>query len=124
MEYSDGVGVVASALCTIHCVLTPLLFMAKPMLTDTVHQHTHGHGIWALLDYIFLIISLLAVWYSSEHTENPTLKWVLWVAWVVFAIGLLLEPLGLSFGKWLMYIGSISLIIAHLKNHYYCQHNK
>ncbi|MEM6317460.1 MAG: MerC domain-containing protein [Bacteroidota bacterium] len=127
IDYSDGVGVVASALCTIHCVLTPFLFMAKPALTETVHQHTHAHthgpGLWAALDYVFLVISFLAVWYSAEHTKHLTLKWLLWAAWGVFAIGLLLEPQGYAFGKWLMYAGSISLIGAHLTNHYFCQHN-
>jgi hypothetical protein len=120
LEYSDWLGAAASGLCAIHCTLTPLLFAAKPVLEGSSGEH-HSPGFWAALDYIFLGLSLLAVWYSARHTSHGTVKWVLWAAWIVFAIGLLSEPLELSFGKWLMYAGSISLVIAHLKNYHHCQ---
>lgn len=118
---SDLLGAAASGLCAIHCTLTPLLFAAKPLLDGTVGEHAHGGGFWAVFDYVFLLLSLAAVWYSARHTSHPTIKWVLWVSWVVFAIGILAEPLALSFGKWLMYAGSISLVITHLQNYRYCQ---
>ncbi len=122
MEYSDWLGVAASGLCAIHCTLTPLFFAAKPVLESTIGEHTHG--FWAALDYVFLGLSLLAVWYSARHTTHTVLRWVLWVAWGVFAVGLLSELLELSFGKWFMYAGSISLVIAHLKNYRHCQQCK
>ena len=123
-DYSDWLGAAASGLCAVHCALTPVLFAAKPILTSAAVGHTHGHGLWASLDYLFLILSLLAVWYSARHTTHPTIKWVLWAAWVLFAVGLLFEPFDLSFAHWLMYAGSISLVIAHIKNYQYGQHCK
>ncbi|MEO0340777.1 MAG: MerC domain-containing protein [Bacteroidota bacterium] len=122
VDYSDFMGVAASALCTIHCALSPLLFMTKPAVIQTFGRPAHSHDAWASLDYIFLILSLIAVWYSSEHTANDNLSWVLWGAWSLFAIGLFLEPLELSFGIFLMYIGSILLVITHLENYRHCQH--
>ena len=122
--YSDILGTAASGLCAIHCALTPLFFAAKPLLESTTGEHTDGHGLWGMLDYVFLILSLLAVWYSARHTTHTNLKWILWVAWGVFALGLLSEPFELTFGIWLMYAGSFTLVIAHIKNYRHCQQCK
>lgn len=122
INYSDWFGVAASALCTIHCALSPLFFVTKPVFASTFGAQAHSHGAWASLDYVFLVMSLLAVWYSSEHTNDSTISWMLWASWFVFAIGLFFEPLELSFGKFLMYVGSILLVIAHIKNYRHCQH--
>ena len=119
---SDIMGALASGLCAIHCGLTPLLFFAaQPVLESTVDGHSHGSIWWGALDYVFLILSLVAVYFSAKHTHHKEIKWVLWIAWSIFAIGLLSEPFHLSYGKWLMYIGSAVLIIAHLKNYQYTQ---
>lgn len=124
-DYSDWMGAVVSILCVVHCAVSPLFFVAKPVFASMmVSPHGHPHGLWASLDYIFLVLSLMAVWYSSEHTTHATLRWVLWASWVVFAIGLFFEPLEFPFGPWLMYAGSISLVIAHLQNYRHCQHCK
>jgi hypothetical protein len=114
---SDLLGVLASGLCAIHCALTPVFFAARPLLEG---HHHHG-GFWGALDYVFLIVSLLAVWYSARHTSHRTYKWVLWVSWAVFAIGLLSEVLHISWGIWLMYIGSIVLVVSHIQNYRYCR---
>ncbi|MEO1258341.1 MAG: MerC domain-containing protein [Bacteroidota bacterium] len=124
LEYSDWLGVAASGLCAIHCALTPLLFAAKPILEGTMGEHVHGHFLWAAMDYIFLVLSFLAVWYSARHTTHATLKWVLWAAWAAFALGLLSESLELPLGSWFMYAGSITLVIAHIKNYHHCQQHK
>ena len=120
LDYSDWLGAATSGLCAIHCMLTPLFFAAKPVLESTGVEH--AHGLWGMLDFVFLILSLLAVWFSARHTTHSTLKWVLWFAWGVFAVGLLSESF--AFGKWLMYAGSITLVIAHIKNHRHCQQCK
>ncbi|MEL6277075.1 MAG: MerC domain-containing protein, partial [Bacteroidota bacterium] len=77
---SDLLGVTASGLCAIHCTLTPLLFAAKPVMDTAVGEHAHGSAFWAILDYAFLALSLVAVWYSARHTSHSTIKWVLWGA--------------------------------------------
>ncbi|MEM6540916.1 MAG: MerC domain-containing protein [Bacteroidota bacterium] len=121
LSYSDWLGAAASGLCAIHCALAPVFFAARPVLESTMGEHSHGEGFWALLDYLFLVLSLAAVWYSSRHTTHKGIKKILWAAWVIFAVGLLSEVFHFSYGIWFMYVGSIALVAAHLYNHRYCK---
>jgi len=57
IERSDLFGATISGLCSIHCATTPLFLASQPLLEK--HTHGHDHGIWASLDYIFLILILL-----------------------------------------------------------------
>ena len=118
---SDFLGVLASGLCAIHCAVTPVFFIAKPFIHSSVNYHSHGSGFWAMLDYVFLVLSLIAVWFSSKHTNLKSIKWVLWSAWIVFSIGLLSERIHFENGIWLMYSGSAALVIAHVINYRHCQ---
>lgn len=122
-NYSNLLGATASGLCAIHCAATPLLFAAKPVLEHAATEHGHAQGspLWAAFDYVFLLLSFVAVWYSVRHTNHRTLKRVLWASWGVFATGILFEAFHLPYGHWLMYSGSIALVIAHVKNYQHCR---
>jgi len=120
-KQSDLLGVLASGLCAIHCAVTPLFFMAKPFMHSSVDFHSHGNGLWAMLDYVFLVLCLVAVWFSSKHTTHKTIKWVFWSAWFIFSTGLLSELLKFHHSIWLMYAGSATLIIAHIINYRFCK---
>lgn len=76
---------------------------------------------WAMLDYLFLFVSLLAVWYSARHTSSRSVRLLLWVGWAGFAAGLLLEAGAFAFGKWLMYAGSVALVVTHVVNFRHCR---
>lgn len=121
LNWSDFLGIIASGLCAIHCAITPVFFLAKPLLEHSKASHSHDNVFWASLDYVFLVLSLIAVWYSSKHTSHKKIKWILWLAWLVFSIGLVSEIVEFHYGIWLMYAGSIALIIAHVKNYQYCK---
>ena len=118
---SDVWGAAVSALCAIHCTLTPLIFAAKPLLISTVAEPEVHTDFWHFLDYIFVILSFMAVLISTRNTTFKALVKYLWIAWVIFALGILAEQLEIHTGIWLMYIGSVSLIIAHIKNYRYCK---
>ena len=124
LGYSDFLGAVASGLCAIHCALTPVFFAARPVLETTMGKHSHGPGFWALLDYLFLVLSLAAVWYSARHTDHTGIKRALWGAWSIFAIGLLSESFHFHHGIWFMYVGSITLVVTHLYNHRHCKKSR
>ena len=122
---SDLLGVLASGLCAVHCAITPLFFAARPLLDKAMREGGHGCEQapwgWAMLDYLFLVISLLAVWYSARHTSSRNVRLLLWVGWACFAMGLLLEATEFAFGKWLMYAGSIALVVTHIVNFRHCR---
>ncbi|WP_394748896.1 MerC domain-containing protein [Spongiimicrobium salis] len=124
LRYSDLLGVAASGLCAVHCALTPLFFATRPILENIIGKHHHASGYWALLDYLFLILGLIAVWYSARHTVHKGIKSILWAAWGVFALGLLSETFHFIYGMWFMYLGSIALVVAHIYNHRYCKKSK
>ncbi len=117
---SDILGIIASGLCAIHCAITPLIFLSRPFFGPQVAQHAHGNAFWASLDYVFLVLSLVAVWWSSKHTHFTLIKIGLWSAWFIFTIGLLSEIFHYDFGMWMMYAGSALLIIMHIWNYRYC----
>ena len=122
---SDLLGIMASGLCAVHCAITPLFFAAKPLLDNAIGKTAHGceHAPWgwAMLDYVFLAVSLLAVWYSARHTDSRPVRLALWSAWACFAMGLMLEAEHFAFGKWLMYAGSTALVVTHIVNFRHCR---
>lgn len=119
---SDFVGIIASSLCAIHCAITPLIFVAKPFLHETVCQSnaccTNAPIGWKVFDFLFLLISLFAVWYSAKSTDKRSIQWLLWMSWICLIIGLLTSK---HFGHLIMYIGSLSLVVIHLMNFRYCR---
>lgn len=122
-NYSNLLGAAASGLCAIHCAATPFIFAAKPLIEQVYdgHEHAHGSPLWAAFDYIFLVLSFVAVWYSTRYTNHRNLKRLLWLGWVVFAAGILFEAFHLPYGHWLMYGGSFALVVTHLANYRHCQ---
>lgn len=126
----DFVGMAASILCAIHCAAFPLLFAAQPLVHEAIssaeghgHGHGHGHGglasLWSSLDFVFLALSLVAVYFAARASRNATTKVWLWTGWAIFAIGVGMEQFGLP--GWLMYVGSAVLVIAHLINFRQCK---
>ncbi|QLG44918.1 MerC domain-containing protein [Costertonia aggregata] len=116
---SDIWGSLASSLCLVHCLATPLLF--------AVHAgHVHGHHThpfwWGLIDLFFIAISFMAVYWSTKNTSKNWMKWVLWISWTFLAFIILNEKLEwVPLAEALIYIPSIALVVFHLYNRKYCQ---
>lgn len=119
---SNLFGALASGLCLIHCLATPLLFIAHTAASDHHHHHDHHDiGWWSSLDFAFLAISIVAVYYSAK---NSSLKWMpiaLYASWMVLALIILNEKMHLlHLPHEVIYIPTISLIGLHLYNRKYC----
>ena len=119
---SDFFGAIASGICLIHCIATPFIFVAHAGM----HQHGHHHGSsplwWNVIDIIFLIISLGAVYWSAKSSSKTWVKYVLYASWVFLAFLILNEKLeGIHLPEDLIYIPAFSLIVFHLYNKKYCQ---
>ena len=77
---SDKVGIWASSLCLIHCISFPLLVALFPVLEVT--------------DYIevgFLIVSILAVYFSTKGDKPMKLKVGMWGILLVLAVSIMLD---------------------------------
>ena len=116
---SDLIGASVSALCLVHCVATPLLFVAQTGLMG--HGETHPEW-WGILDYVFLFISFLAIWWTSKTTTKSWMRIALWTSWSALLFFVLNE--GLSFmplPEEVIYLPALALIFFHLYNRKYCQ---
>ena len=67
----DNVGIVASSLCMIHCLGTPFLFIAKACSTSCCSEAPIW---WQLIDYLFLIISFVAIYFATKNTNHYWIK--------------------------------------------------
>ncbi|WP_035332863.1 MerC domain-containing protein [Dyadobacter crusticola] len=111
---ADYIGILGSALCIVHCLLVPALAFGSTVATH--HEHA---GLWSL-DFLFIIINGVAVYYATRNHKSLPLKIFLWAALALFSFSLLFEGKHIVF-SWLGYAGSALLIIGHLINLYICQ---
>jgi hypothetical protein len=80
----------------------------------------HSHPGLISLDYIFILINGVAVYYATRNHQSLPLRILLWGALTIFSTSLILEGKHDAF-TWLGYAGSGLLIIGHLINLYVCQ---
>lgn len=125
MNYSikvDQIGAVAGALCLIHCIATPFVFIVKSCTAACCAETPFW---WSLIDYLFLIISGFSIYKSTKTSQKQWVKIALWVNWVVLFFILMNERLEFFFlVKEAIYIPSILIVVLHIYNLKYCQCSK
>lgn len=108
---ADYIGITGSVLCLIHCLVTPVL-----LLTSTALQHAAPLRVGYLsLDYVFIGINAVAVYFATRHFAPIAIKRSLWGFLALFSIALLLEDTAPAF-RYLAYAASVGLVITHLVN--------
>ena len=119
-QKSDILGAIASSLCLIHCLATPFLFIAQA----SAHGHHHHEAAplwWQSVDYIFLAISFVAVYYSASKTNLNWMPVALYSSWALLALFILNEKLHLfHLDHLFIFIPAIGLVSLHLYNRKYC----
>ncbi len=108
---SDFLGIMASAVCIIHCVLTPLVIV---LFSEVVKEK------YEYLNFIFLAISLVSVILSVKTTDHKVIQGLLIYFWIQLSIGILFEEVNILFSI-LMYSAAIGLIATHVWNIMYCK---
>lgn len=116
---SDLIGIVASALCMLHCIITPFLFIAK---TCSDVCCATAPIWWRWVDISFLVISFFAIIHAVKHTSKEWVKWALWTSWIFLLVVITGELFGLfTLFKNAIYLPSLSLVALHFYNLKYCR---
>ena len=89
---SDIVGAAASGLCMIHCMATPLLFIAQSCSVSGCCETSPQW--WSSIDYLFIGVTAFAVQQSGLNTTKPIIKYALYATWVLLTLLILNEKLG------------------------------
>ena len=117
--YSDQIGALAGALCILHCVATPILFV---LATCREPCYANIPYWWSSLDLIILTISFISVFYSTKKTTNSLLKPMFWLAWSAIAFGVLNEKFTwLEIPEYFIYMPTSLIIVLHIYNLKFCQ---
>jgi hypothetical protein len=115
----DNIGIIASTLCTIHCIATPFLFVARAC---SVTCCSDAPIWWVLIDYLFLVISFYAIFFIHK---NLTIKWLrasLWISWTILLIIIVNQSIDIIYlPKNFIYIPSIVIVVLHYYNLKYCK---
>ncbi len=119
IQKSDLFGAAASTICLIHCLITPLIFVAQ---TCSKTCCATAPTWWKIVDLIFLIISFFAVYHSTSITTKLGLKIGFWLSWIGLALLIINDNLNLfKLSHECVYLPSLGLIILHLYNRKQCK---
>ncbi|WP_128548762.1 MerC domain-containing protein [Larkinella soli] len=107
---ADYIGISGSVLCVIHCLITPFLLVSSSFLADDAVRVGY-----LSLDYVFIGVNILAVYFATRHFASPAVRVGLWSFLVLFAVAILLEDFSETF-EYLGYAASFGLMSMHLIN--------
>ncbi len=112
---ADRLGIMSAVICTIHCLVVPVLFLLKYWWTSSMGTAPWGGGLpswWESFDYLFLIIGFIAVYHASSHAAGRYIKVSLWLFWSCLGVAVVFEHTL----HWMAYIASAGLIFTHFIN--------
>ncbi len=115
----DRIGAIASTLCMLHCLATPIFFMAS-ICSSSCCVNTPVW--WQVIDYIFLAISFFSI---LQATSTPGKTWVstgLWINWfLLFFIIINLNTGWFQLMENIKFIPAMGLVGLHFYNMKYCK---
>ncbi len=115
---SDNMGMLSSTICLIHCLATPFVFLAKTC-AETCCSETPIW--WRLIDFIFLVVSLVAIIYTAKGFVKHWIKIGLFLSWAFLCLIILNESLQMiQVDKWVIYVPAFLLIALHFYNRRSC----
>lgn len=116
---TDYIGALAALLCLLHCIATPFVFIAK---ANSAYCCEIAPSWWQFIDYVFLPISLYAVYRISSTQKKNWLVVVLWISWAALLLIVMNEKMSfIALPEETIYFPAISLILLHVYNLKYCK---
>jgi len=82
---SDIIGISASFACIVHCLAAPALVSLGYVFNFSLV------GQWHWLDYIFVGLAVIAVYFSSKNSNSKILKILFWTFAALFSVSILLH---------------------------------
>lgn len=120
-QKADHIGAFSSALCLIHCVATPFIFVAQSSAFTLAKE---APSWWKFIDYIFLIISFLAIYNTVQNTSKYWIKPALYMSWFLLFVVIINEKISwFALPESAIYLPAVLLIGLHLYNRKYCKCN-
>lgn len=120
LKNPDFVGVIASLLCLIHCIVTPFLFLSSVLIVIPPHGHNDEFPlIWSALEICFLALSYWSVRQTSRKTNLSWISYALHIAWSLLAVSVLFELADIHvLGEFLKYASTSFLIVLHFYHYF------
>ena len=117
---SDSIGAFASGLCAVHCIITPVLFVAQTCAVTGCCTSSSPEW-WSALDYAFMGITFIAAAFSARNSSQSWMRMSLYGSWGLLTLVILNEKLGwLVISELWKYAAAFVLISLHLYNRKYC----
>ena len=118
----DNIGIIASSLCMIHCIGTPFLFIAKACSASCCSEAPLW---WQIIDYLFLFISFIAIYFATKKTSSNYMKIGFWISWFILLLTILNHTFQIYYApKNFIYIPASAVIILHFYNLRFCKCSK
>jgi len=116
---SDHIGVTASSICMLHCYFTPLLFLSQATSVTFTQEIPF---LWQSLNYLFLLISFLAIYYTAKNSSKLSVKVLLVSTWLILSCLIINEFFEIiSIPELYTYAAATSLAGLHVYNLKYCR---
>jgi hypothetical protein len=107
---ADVVGIIASSLCLLHCIATPLLLaMGAAFFTHPI------------ITYLFLVVSFFAIYKSSQKPTHTIIRWLLWLHFGGYLLAVVLHET-LHTPEVFSYVFATLIILTHVSNIAYCKY--
>lgn len=116
---ADTIGAISGSLCLIHCMGTPFLFMAK---ASSAACCTDTPIWWQFIDYFFIVVSFIAIYFTTKTTTKTWLQIALWGSWMLLLLAILNETFEITLqSEAFIYIPALAIIGLHFYNLKYCK---
>jgi|SRR5271170_1594371 len=111
----DMLGVGASSLCAVHCVLTPLIIGFLPAISARFLSNQTAHQFLAFWVIFFCLTAIVPAYLRHKRASILTLM-IVGLSLVLFATYFAAKTVGESWELPCITLGNFTLIAAHLKN--------
>ena len=117
LKNPDKLGILSSALCLIHCFITPFIYMSFASLKQNELISFSLNGV----NVIFIIFSLVAVNRSTKITTSKIIKPIFWLSWIFLFFVLFNEvAMIIELPEIISYTSGLILAGVHIYNLNFC----